>query len=279
MRPALLATTLLVAIALVLRSVHASSPIQHWLLWRYLIIELSVTVFAASCWLGGHSLLVRVFRLTLSLEERLGLSLPVGLLAFGLGVFVVGVLRLLYWPVFFLLPALLVAPGWRQNVRFLRRLAVHLGSPRLRWPAPRLGPRLAVAGGLLGVLVMWLPTLTTQHVGYDSLWYHWTIAEQYIADHRVSRFDEGWVQGTVPHLASLIYTWGQLLPSRLYFMRAELCLQLDFLSFAAMLLTVPPLVGRLVGRVRTGEGGRLLPRWRAPLLFLALNWYALRDRI
>ncbi len=81
------------------------------------------------------------------------------------------------------------------------------------------------------------------------------------------RFDEGWFQGTNPHLGSWLYTWAFTLPGTRLFDRAMLCAHLEFLLFLWTLASVSPLVRRLLHGVRSPLA------WVAMFLFPGLFLY------
>src|SRR5262249_56190296 len=98
----------------------------------------------------------------------------------------------------------------RRLQRWRRRVARVQSTGRAR--ARPLWQRALVAAGIVGLVLMYLPILVPNNAGYDALWYHLPIAEQYVAQGRLSPFVEGWYYGVLPQLASLLYTWGFLIP-------------------------------------------------------------------
>jgi len=50
--------------------------------------------------------------------------------------------------------------------------------------------------------------LTSDSIGYDSSWYHLPVAEAYAAAGAIRPFRDGWILGTYPQLASVLYAWG-----------------------------------------------------------------------
>src|SRR5262249_11120061 len=106
--------------------------------------------------------------------------------------------------------------------------------------------------------------LAPNGIGYDARWYHLPIAEHYAAHGGVGRFDDGWYAGTLPHLASFLYTWAYLLPRPLAFHQISLAQHVEFVVFLATLAQIPILVRRLLPDTRaTGS-------WCALFLFPGL---------
>ena len=135
----------------------------------------------------------------------------------------------------------------------------------------RRGSLLVHAFGLAGLLLVYLPILTPNNVGFDSRWYHLGIAEHYAATGAVQRFPEGWWVGAGPHLASFLYTWAFLLPFGRITDRIELAAHLELSVFLFSLLGIPALVRRLVPP-RSG-GSPYRHAWVARFLFPGVFLY------
>ena len=84
---------------------------------------------------------------------------------------------------------------------------------------------------------------------------------------RITRFDEGWFQGTLPQLASWLYTWALLVPGESAFFEVELAAHLEFTLFLATLAGLPVLV-RWLTRRRGHRGS-----WAAVFLFPGIFLY------
>jgi hypothetical protein len=226
----------------------------------------SVLLYAAACFAVGFRVYGLLVRAPAPVFERVAIGWALGVLIFGQALFLIGLVRL-GPPLFGLLPtALLLAAGsepWRfvWRTRRLVQRARKSGASRTNpWFLP------LVALGVAGLLMLFLPTLSPAHLGYDSAWYHLPVAEQYAVLGRVSRFEEGWYQGTQPQLASLLYTWAFTSP----FAMADkviLCMQLEFAGFVPTILGVAELARRLGARFPGRMG------WVALFAFPSLFFY------
>src|SRR5260370_6890317 len=70
--------------------VDAFYPLHAWLFWRYLLYWAVVLAFAASCLSLGDAILRRMFPSRIAFDEHLTFALPVGVLAFELAIFCLG---------------------------------------------------------------------------------------------------------------------------------------------------------------------------------------------
>jgi hypothetical protein len=237
---------LIVTATLVLAfSLHRHEPLQHWLLFHYARAALLAALFAASCLVAGHAVLVRILERTLPLEEHLTLAFALGVFAFFLMSFGFGMLGL-YGPVFFLAgPALLLAFGGRAFFRTVTRYRRHAR----RWDASfriDLLRALVLLFGCLGILYLWFTILTPQNASFDARWYHLPITEIYVAQGRIAPFSEGWAPGAYPQLASLLYAWAFSMPGST-FDRVVTAAHIEFAVFAMTLVGVTAIVRRVLG--------------------------------
>ena len=107
--------------------VNQHYPVSQWLFWKYAAIWAVCAVWTVACTSAGHLLLRR---LNLPFREHLLMSLAVGVLSFGAGVFVVGLMKGL-GPVFFCAwPVVLGAPGAPSLFRYVRRGVLHFRGLR-----------------------------------------------------------------------------------------------------------------------------------------------------
>jgi hypothetical protein len=230
--------------------VHSFSAVQHWLFWRFAAYWIVILVWAGSCLAFGHTVLGRVFAGTLRKTEQLTLGLAVGVLAFGLAIFVVGLGHGLNAVTFFLLPAAFYAVGWRTLARDLRRLRRRLRLGRMVavpwWVVPIL------IAAVLGVSVLYAEILSPDSFSFDVRWYHMPIGQRYALEGKVGRFPEGFWQAAWPHLMSYLFAWTFLAPGVLPFDRVQLGAHLDFVMFLAVMAQVPVLVRRMVPGARVG---------------------------
>jgi hypothetical protein len=238
-------------------------PVRDWLVWLYAPIWLASLVWALACLAGGHAIVTRLRRDPLPLREHLVFAFACGVLAFGIGIFLIGLAGGLGLATFFGLPALMLALGGRSLLAFGRRAARHLRQARrvARGGRTSFGSYAVFLFGALGVVALYLNVLTPFNIAYDARWYHLGIAEHYAASHGIRRFAEGWFPGALPHLASLQYTWAFLAPTRELFTRIELAAHLEVVVFLATLASIPILVRWLL------RGRRAPLAWVAVFLF------------
>ncbi|MFL5304764.1 MAG: hypothetical protein ACJ8F1_06100 [Polyangia bacterium] len=267
-------------------------PLHNWLFFRYLGIWALVALFAVSSWAAGLRLLSRLLPDPPHLGERLLWGFALGVLTFFAGIFAGGVVGLYGVVFFFAWPALLLAWGAPAAWRELRRARRHLRRFGFRLFLPR-GPADAAGAVLLivGCLAVYLQVLTPNNVGADSVWYHLPIAEHYVAAGAIRPFREGWYNGTLPQLASILYTWAFQAPGGL-FEHMALSAHLEFALFVATLAGIAVLVRRLVGARAPFAGGlmflfpgflvydsnliigadHVLAFWAPPLALAAIRW-------
>jgi hypothetical protein len=231
-------------------TVHGHYPIQTWLIWRYLGYWLVTSIWGLSCLSSGHWLCRKLTRGHLPWSEHMVLSFGLGVLAFGLATFVIGLCHGFGGVFFVALPLALLALGARPLARSYRNWRRHTKRLKLLqyFASPRRGALLGA--GLVGIAMMYIMILTPENVAYDARWYHLPVAEHYVAAGGVVRFNEGWFLGVYPQLATWLYTWAFSMPGVLLFDRVELCGHVEFVIFLATLCAIPPLTRRLLRRKR-----------------------------
>lgn len=216
----------------------ASVKLQNWLFWRYAGVWVCALVFVAACLSIGNWIVTRLAESEERGVEHFTLSFATGVFAFFFLSAAVGYAHGYGRVAFVLIPLALFAVGARllwQDVRLLRdklRAEPHFLSLR---PLEVVG----FAIGAVALVVIYLGVLVPENAAYDSRWYHLGLAENYWAGGRITRSVEGSVTATVPHLASILYTWAYCIPWGGLFERIELCAHLEFVIFA---LTLPGLV-------------------------------------
>ncbi len=260
-RSALLLVVLLAGAAVFLVNVDAHYAIRRWLIWRYAGYWMLSLTWAGACLSLGSVLLARLHPRELAHPgDAWVFAFPLGVFAFHLAIFVLGLLGLLGSVTFVLVPLLFLASG----IRHLKRFWAHvLGISEV--VTRRELPLLLF--GLGGLALLYLQILSPEAFSYDARWYHLPIAEQYARQGAVRAFPEGWWLAAYPHLASYVQTWSFLLPFSVLFDRLELCIHLEFVVFAATALSIPALVRRLVRAERARYG------WVGILLFPGVFLY------
>jgi hypothetical protein len=196
-------------------------------------------------------------------QERWVLAFALGVLAFGISMLVLGFLKLWSSWAFVLLPTVFIVLGRAELADALRAL----GSRLSRDPTNRGAVAgLALVAGVIGLLLVYIPILNPQNIGYDTSWYHFAVSEQYAVRGGIEPFTEASINGAQPQLASAIYGWAFLLPGGTLFDRIELGLHLELTLFVATLACIPVLT-----QVLTGE--RQPYAWVFMLLFPGLYLY------
>jgi hypothetical protein len=217
-------------------------PVHEWLFWRYLRAWLWVGIFCVPCLSVGNLVVRHLSRPAERHHARITLSFATGVFVFALAVFVVGIVGQLGTVAFFSIPTVLTLVGAPRALRDIRA-----------WPrAPQGGRRfsvwegVALGLGILALAIVWVPTLVPENASYDSRWYHLPLAERYVADSAILRFPEGALAGTIPQLASLLYTWAFLAPGSELFDKVITASQLEVAVFLFTLPGISALLRQLV---------------------------------
>ncbi|HET9955757.1 MAG TPA: hypothetical protein VFQ61_14685, partial [Polyangiaceae bacterium] len=243
-----LTVALLLATAGIWWTVNRHFPLPHWLLWGVLASWLASALWLASCAAVGWLVVQRLAR-DLGWLERLVIAIPLGVLTFAWCTFLLGLAGGLGRAAFFLLPALfLLTLATSTARRDLKRAYRHRRA--LFEHAPVLRSRLALAAiafGTIGLLLTYVPILTPENIQHDARWYHLPIAQQYSSSGRIEPFAEGWILGTYPHLASLLYCWALTAPVGILG-RLLLCAHLEYLLFLYTLAAIPVTIRALLGQ-------------------------------
>ncbi|MGC4065590.1 MAG: hypothetical protein QM784_13275 [Polyangiaceae bacterium] len=243
---ALAAVVLVAATTFYLWFGNETYPIRDWLFWRYLSTWSFVLLFLGASLAAGWTLLAKLLPEPPRLPERLVLSIALGVLSFYWLMFVTGIARLYSPFAFFGVPMVLLGIGGHGLLvdlqRYARKLPAHVRTLR-----SGLGvvDYVAFALALVALIGIYLQVILPRNSHADSHWYHFPIAEHYVAAGGIVRFPEGWYVGVYPQLASILYTWVFLLPTDL-FSHVTLCQHLDFALFCVTAASVAVLAARLV---------------------------------
>ncbi len=218
-------------------------PIQEWLFWRYLGYWVLVGAWTLGLLSTGWAVLKKLGLDHWSVGERLVVAHAVGFFGFFLMMFVLGLFGLYGGVLFLALPIAMIAVGVRP---LWREVAPRLAAWRRTARPPNLLHWVAIIFAALCLGLIYFAILTPANVSFDSDWKHLGVAQHYAASGGIVRFDEGWLPGAAPHLASVIYTWAFLLPWGNLFDVVELAAHQEFVLFLATLVAINVLVGRLV---------------------------------
>ncbi|HWA72171.1 MAG TPA: hypothetical protein VG937_07555 [Polyangiaceae bacterium] len=264
-RSALVLVSLLVATVGLSQIFGRTFALENWLIWRYLRAWAAVLAFSLAALSVGNFIVGFLSAPGERQDAHITFCFATGTYAFFLAVFLVGILGLLGRLSFFAIPCGLFALG---APRLSRDLLAYRARQRERPSDFRLslGEAAASALGLVGLVAIFLPTLVPENVAYDARWYHLPLAEHYVAAGAIRPMGEGALAGTVPHLASLLYTWAFSAPGDL-FDHVELAAQLEVGIFLFTLGGIPALVRLLVPASR----GRA--SWATFFLFPAILIY------
>ncbi|MEO8900022.1 MAG: hypothetical protein ABI627_00735, partial [Polyangiaceae bacterium] len=231
-------------------------PLRYWLFWRYGMLWLWLMLFSASCASFGQLLLVRIFRRDdLPALESAVLSMVLGTVSFVMAMYVAGVVGL-FKPWFAAaLPFAFLVPGARSGLRLWKRLWRVLSVLR--------GGPLATVASVFGACclgITYLRILTPDALGYDATWFYEKIAQDYARWGHIAAFP-GDYSCELPHLASLLYTWGYLLPGLHLTLRWVFALHMEMCLLLWTLAGIAALVARQV------EGPRVQATWVVFFLF------------
>ena len=225
-------------------------PLRHWLFFVYARLWLLGLLFMLSSLAAGWRVLGWLLPVPSEPGERLSIALALGVLIFVWGIFLFGIIGWLGMPVFFAWPAALLLFGGRRLARDFKRAWRRLRPFGFRLVQPRNSiEAMAAAGLVVGLIALYLQVITPSNVGFDAQWYHLPIAEEYASAGRIFPFLEGWYLGTIPHLASLLYTWAFIGPGGL-FEHVALAAHLEWFLFLATLASISVLTRRLLAGVR-----------------------------
>jgi hypothetical protein len=247
-------------------SLNQNYLLKDWLAWTLATIWGWQILLAATVAITGHALVVRVLRIRCSSAlELLALAVPVGTVAFTMGIFVAGFLGLLgsifavVWPVLLLILSLLSTRNLGDDslAQFVRQLR----------PARSLGMMGLVATlfGLLAVGIVYLKIFSPDVIGYDAAWTHLVIAQDYAREGRIVPFFADWPKN-LPHLGSVINTWSFLVPGLdVPATKYMMSLHTEFVFFLWTLVGVSAGIEKL--------GARSSGAWSAVFLFPAIFVY------
>jgi hypothetical protein len=247
-----------------LASVSVSYPIQSWLLWH-----IAAAWVLAGLWLVGlvgsaDFFMRRAMRGSLQMRERLVFSLAAGLLGFFLVLFVAGVLHLYGRVLFVVTLSALVAGAGFGNFKYVTRVVRLTRALRGKARRARSHSTALLVFGVVGFLLVYCKAFSLEHASYDSRWYHFPIAEHYVALGGVAPFPEGWYLGAFPHLASYFFAWALMSPVGEMADKVQLASHMELATFAGILFSIPALARRLL------RGTRLPEAWTAFFLFPAI---------
>lgn len=256
-------------VAMVLAFLDRLQPVRQWMFWRYSMIGGYAMLFGIASFSIGHTAVGLMARgLALPLRERLLFDGAVGVLLFALGVLLAGLCGGLGGVFFWALPLSLILIGIPRIIVDTPNVLAQIRTyRRLEHQRPTLLHTIALGFGLIGLVLVYLPILVPGNMAYDTQVYHLGIAEHYAAAGKIRGFADGWFPGTLPHLASWIYTWAFTIPNSDLHTRVELAAHVEYLLFVFTVAGVPLLVERLL------YGRRVRGAWAGFFLFPGIFLY------
>jgi hypothetical protein len=240
-------------------------PIDDWLAWPMLELYGYVLLSNFAWFCAGNWLLGRLGIRDLPLLETVVLSGALGTVIFTELMYVAGALQL-FRPTFaIILPLSLIALGARELLRFARRYRQEAAHQ----PATSTVALLLWAVGGALTFIIYLGVLSPDAVNYDATWCHLTIAQDYAREGRIVPFP-GDYSKNVPHLTSLLHTWGFLVPGlKQPALRWMLALHQEFAVFLWTLAGVAATVRSMLGGERVG--GSWVAFYLFPIIFVYDN--------
>ncbi len=217
-------------------------PGEEWLAWPLLSIWGWVLLLQAACLSTGYALLRTAFRLEGPLLQTWLLGHLLGLMVFVLGMYAAGALGwfgtafAVVWPTLMLATG---APWWWRRVLTEPWWSAPL---RVRWYHVAFWAFGAAALGLL-----YLQSCTPDAINYDASWYHLPIAQDYAREGGIVRFPSDYNRA-FPHLTSLVFTWGFLVPTGLPQLQWMTALHLEFFVVLWKLVGVAAVAAWLLRR-------------------------------
>jgi hypothetical protein len=209
---ALVLLTAIAGVGLYAGVVNRRYPVSDWLAWRILPLIGYVLLFELACVSGGSFVLFRLLKIrTASLLEAALFARATGVALFASLFYVAGALGL--FETWF---ALLFATGFvlvgARDLVWRLRVELRVGRfRRPRGPAVRWLGALAGMFGAVGFFLLYLQSMTPEAINFDASWYHLPIAQDYAREGKLVPF-YGDYNRAFPHLNSIVYTWGFLMP-------------------------------------------------------------------
>jgi hypothetical protein len=270
-RAAVVAALCLMGVAIYVATVNPIYPVRDWLFWRLLVLWCWCALLNGAYLAFGHYVLARWLKIRdLPLLETLVISAGIGVVAFTMAMYLAGALAL-YRSAFAIgMPVAMIVAGGPELFRFARQAWRAWVDATANDPGPRVAPNplagIAVIAGALCLCLLYLQSMTPAAIDYDPRWYHLTVAQDYAREGKIVPFLADYPK-CYPHLASIIYTWGWLVPGLNEPLRWMLALHNEFC------LVVWTLVGVAAGAAWLVERTRVKGAWAAFFLFPGMFVY------
>jgi hypothetical protein len=270
-RAAVVAALCLMGVAIYVATVDPIYAVRDWLFWRLLVLWGWCALLNGAYLAFWHHVLVRWLKIRdLPVLETLVTSAGIGVVAFTMAMYGAGVLALYRSAFAIAMPLAMIVVGGPGLLRFARQAWQARIDAIANDPAARAAPNplasIAVIAGALGLGLLYLQSMTPAAIDYDPRWYHLTVAQDYAREGRIVPFPADYPK-CYPHLASIIYTWGWLVPGLNDPLRWMLALHNEFC------LVVWTLVGIAAGAAWLVERTRVKGAWAAFFLFPGMFVY------
>jgi len=228
---------------------HRTYPLEICLFWDFARIWAWQLVLVAASLSTGHRILAKLVPLGLPPLERLVIGIAVGIVVFAVGMYLGGALGL-FGPAFAVaLPAVMIVAGLPTALPGLRQAARQWRAQRPADGAHRSAIRPLVHGfGVLALAFLYFQCMTPDSLSYDAQWTHMVVAEDYAREHRIVPFVAETAK-CLPHLHSMIFTWGFLVPGFSEpALRWMMCQHIEFTLFLWTLVAAIPAARWLLNR-------------------------------
>jgi hypothetical protein len=248
--------------------VNAHYPIADWFAWRWFLLLAYTAFFQIACVTVGSRVLARIVGdRPLPLLESWLAAMGLGLIGFVTAMYVAGALALFVTPVAVGLPLVMIAIGYRSGIALLRRTAAEWPSEPPATLAGRAWRAALLLFGCVGVLLIYGIGFSPDAISFDAQWYHLPIAQDYARTGRIFAFP-GDYNRSFPHLSSIVYTWGWLMPGMSAPLSWMMALHLEFAMVLWKLVGISALAQWMLADSGTSNGRRGL--WVGLMLFPAI---------
>jgi hypothetical protein len=232
------------------------NAIEQWLFWPLAALWGWVATLNLACVSFGQLVIVRVLKLrNLSALESAVFAMAVGLVCFVIALYIGGALAW-FTPVFAVaLPVTMFAVSAPYGIALFKQL-IRAAANTHRTPFTFA---LICAGSMCAGIV-YLGALTPDSLNYDSTWCHLTVSQDYARAGRIIAFPADYTKN-MPQLASMIHTWGFIVPGLTTPLRYMLVLHNEFGIFLWTLAGVAAGIRRMLNDQRVAGS------WAAFFLF------------
>jgi hypothetical protein len=252
-------------------AVEPRYALSTWGLWTIGRLFAAAALLMLACLSTGHALLSRVLRVRARpLLDTIVTSLALGVTAFVLAMYAAGFLGLYGRRLAFALPLVMTAAGAMPLVALakkVRRGAALMARARTATPVETAIARASAALGAVALVVVYLQCMTPDAVSFDAAWCHLTQSQDYAREGRIVPFVADYARNH-PQLASILHTWGFLLPFSHDAEKWMLALHVELVLFVFTLMGVSALARWLLG------SGALRSAWTSFFLFPAIFVYS-----